>query len=86
MFNGENAQALADLRAQLTASGGTSTLGGSVRQIVTDLGAQTAALSRAATAQDDPTAGIPWRDDLAAARADAREAGKPLLVLFRCEP
>lgn len=27
-----------------------------------------------------------WRTDYAAARAEARKAGKPLLVVFRCEP
>ena len=34
-------------------------------------------------AQDD---GFVWRDDLDAARALAAELGKPMLVLFRCEP
>lgn len=27
-----------------------------------------------------------WRTDYAAARAEARKAGKPLFVVFRCEP
>lgn len=27
-----------------------------------------------------------WHTDLARARADARKAGKPLFVVFRCEP
>jgi hypothetical protein len=26
-----------------------------------------------------------WRGDYAAAKAEARKAGKPLLVVFRCE-
>lgn len=26
-----------------------------------------------------------WRDDLAAARVEAKAAGKPLFVIFRCE-
>ncbi len=34
-----------------------------------------------AGAQDAPT--IDWRTDLAAARADAKESGRPLLVVFR---
>jgi len=29
---------------------------------------------------------IAWRTDLAAARAEARRANKPLLALFRCVP
>ena len=31
----------------------------------------------------DERDGISWRTDLEAARADARESGKPLLVVFR---
>lgn len=27
-----------------------------------------------------------WRDDYSSARAEARRTGKPLLVIFRCEP
>jgi hypothetical protein len=27
-----------------------------------------------------------WRTDYAAARAEARRAGKPLFVVFRCQP
>jgi hypothetical protein len=34
--------------------------------------------------QDGPPA-IDWQLDLEAARARARRAGKPLLVVFRCE-
>ncbi len=37
----------------------------------------------APAAQDD---GIDWLTDLAAARAAATETGKPMLVVFRCEP
>jgi hypothetical protein len=28
---------------------------------------------------------FPWLTDLAAAREEARQSGKPLLVVFRCE-
>ena len=31
---------------------------------------------------DDPERGIRWRKDLAAAKADARRLGKPLLIVF----
>ena len=34
---------------------------------------------------EDPPA-IAWRTDLNAARAEARERGKPLFLVFRCEP
>lgn len=34
---------------------------------------------------EDPAA-IPWRTDLAAARSEALAAGKPLFLVFRCEP
>lgn len=35
----------------------------------------------------DATDALFWRDgDLAQARADAAAAGRPLMVLFRCEP
>lgn len=27
-----------------------------------------------------------WRDDYASARAEARRTGKPLMLVFRCEP
>lgn len=33
-----------------------------------------------------PTPGVVWRSDLEAARADALASGRPLLVVFRCEP
>lgn len=52
-FNGENAQALADLRLLLNAAGGTETLGGSFRTFITETGARTAGLNRAATAQEE---------------------------------
>ena len=43
-----------------------------------------AALSAFALAQDEPAAPtITWRTDLAAARADAAEQGRPLMVVFR---
>jgi hypothetical protein len=35
---------------------------------------------------DKPAAAYGWRTDYAAARAEARRTGKPLLVVFRCEP
>ncbi|KAF0244903.1 MAG: hypothetical protein FD180_2124 [Planctomycetota bacterium] len=28
---------------------------------------------------------FPWLTDLAAARAEARKSGRPMLVVFRCE-
>ena len=40
------------------------------------------ALTRA-RAEDPPA--IAWRTDLAAAREEARAAGKPLFLYFRCE-
>jgi flagellar hook-associated protein 1 len=52
-FNGVNAQAMADLRDQQTALGGTSTLAGAYRQLITDLGADVASLNRAADAQGE---------------------------------
>jgi hypothetical protein len=36
-----------------------------------------------ARAEDE---GIAWRTDLARAREEARRDGKPLFVVFRCEP
>lgn len=41
------------------------------------------ALLALARGQDAPT--IAWRTDLVAARAEARETGKPLFLVFRCE-
>ena len=41
-----------------------------------------AALS-AGPAPAAPAPDIPWRTDLEAARAEARDAGKPLLIVFR---
>ena len=40
-------------------------------------------LAMAASAQEDLTGGIEWRTDLDAARAEARQAGRPMLVVFR---
>lgn len=40
------------------------------------------ALLRPATGEGED---FPWRTDLAAARDEARKAGKPLFVVFRCE-
>ena len=37
-----------------------------------------------ARGEDPPT--IAWRTDLAAAREEARAAGKGLFLVFRCEP
>lgn len=42
-----------------------------------------AALVATVAAQDELTQGIDWRDDLAAARAEAKRTGKPLLAVFR---
>ena len=39
------------------------------------------ALAMPAAAQD-----FPWHDNLEVARAQATREGKPLLLLFRCEP
>jgi hypothetical protein len=33
-----------------------------------------------------PRDGLEWRDDLAAATEEAARTGKPLFVVFRCEP
>ncbi len=52
-FNGENAQAMSDLRLSLTALGGTDTLGGSLRSFITEIGARTAGLGRSAEAQGE---------------------------------
>ena len=41
-----------------------------------------AGLAAFATAQDEP-ATITWRQDLEAARADAADKGRPLMVVFR---
>jgi hypothetical protein len=55
------------------------------RSIVTLLALVPCALLALAFArgQDAPT--IAWRTDLVAARAEARETGKPLFLVFRCE-
>ncbi|MEM8902489.1 MAG: flagellar hook-associated protein FlgK [Actinomycetota bacterium] len=53
VFNGINAQAMADLRDQLVASGGTETPGGALRSFITQLGAQVATARRGANAQDE---------------------------------
>lgn len=50
-FNGENAQALANLRTALVARAGTETLEGSARALAVDLGARVAAALRASDAQ-----------------------------------
>lgn len=42
-----------------------------------------AVASAPARAEDPPA--IAWRTDLAAAREEARAAGKPLFLYFRCE-
>lgn len=48
------------------------------------LGVLAAAALCAGTARpEEPD--LMWRTDLEAARAEARKAGKPLLVVFRCE-
>lgn len=39
-----------------------------------------------ATSRAEDPPGIVWRRDLAAARDEARAGGKPLLLVFRCEP
>lgn len=44
-----------------------------------------AADARAQNRKVDPTK-FGWHTDYAAARAEARRTGKPLLVVFRCEP
>lgn len=44
-----------------------------------------AVLALAASRAQEP-APIAWRRDLAAAREEARAAGKPLFMVFRCEP
>ena len=49
--NGVNAQALADLRATLAAGGGTTTLGGALQSMATDLGATTASVVSSAQSQ-----------------------------------
>ena len=52
-------------------------------------GVITASVRGAARAQDGRAARaatIDWRTDLEAARAEARDADKPLLVVFRCPP
>ncbi|MEO1062702.1 MAG: flagellar hook-associated protein FlgK [Actinomycetota bacterium] len=53
LFNGINAQAMADLRDQLVASTGTETPGGALRSFITQLGAQVATARRGADAQDE---------------------------------
>ncbi|MEM9035347.1 MAG: flagellar hook-associated protein FlgK [Actinomycetota bacterium] len=53
VFNGVNAQALADLRNELVASGGTESPGGALRSFITQLGAETATARRGADAQDE---------------------------------
>lgn len=53
IFNGVNAQALADLRDQLVASGGTESPGGALRSFITQLGAETATARSGADAQDE---------------------------------
>lgn len=47
------------------------------------LGGLACAALALAHGQDAPA--IAWRTDLDAARAEAREAGKPLFLVFRCE-
>lgn len=54
------------------------------------------ALAWATSRAQEPDVGAPersqradeivWRRDLTAAREEARAAGKPLLLVFRCEP
>lgn len=53
VFNGVNAQGLADLRSQLVASAGAETPGGALRSFITQLGAETATARRGADAQDE---------------------------------
>ena len=53
LFNGINAQALADLRSALVAQGGTDTLSGYIRQIISEVGAKTSGVERATAAQQD---------------------------------
>jgi flagellar hook-associated protein 1 FlgK len=50
-FDGANAEALGALRHNLAAAGGTMTLDGSIRALVTELGAATSAAQAAASAQ-----------------------------------
>jgi flagellar hook-associated protein 1 FlgK len=51
--SGANAQALADVRKSLAGSGGTATLDGSIRGLVTDLGSLTQSQLRTADSQGD---------------------------------
>jgi hypothetical protein len=39
-----------------------------------------------AAAQKVPAAQFGWHTDYAAARAEARKTGKPIMLVFRCEP
>ncbi len=41
--------------------------------------------ARASQAADPDPRSFVWRGDYAAAKAEAKKAGKPLLVVFRCE-
>ena len=43
-------------------------------------------LAIALAAQGAPEGLFPWRTDLDQARELASEQGKPLLIVFRCEP
>ncbi len=45
-----------------------------------------ALLALAAFGGAAPRAEIEWWDDLRVAREEAARAGKPLFVVFRCEP
>lgn len=56
-----------------------------MRRVVLPLAAAVSVLALAASRAEDPT-GIDWRRDLAAAREEARASGKPLFMVFRCEP
>jgi hypothetical protein len=43
-------------------------------------------LPHPAGAQDPLAAKFGWHTDYAAARAEARRTGKPIMLVFRCEP
>ncbi len=64
-YDGDNARALAGLRTAAVAAGGTDTLGGTMRSVITQLGATVATAQRAAGAQDELVAAADLARDAA---------------------
>ena len=52
--------------------------------IILGLGLTTSALAPSPASKDAPKKG--WHTTLESARAQAQKTGKPLMVIFRCDP